>query len=360
MGKRVVVAMSGGVDSSVSAALLQEQGYEVTGISLQLYDPVPRGDSCRNKTCCSLDDVLDAGRVANKLGIPFEVLDLRKEFKQAVIDNFIAEYAAGRTPNPCVRCNDLIKFDLLLERAVAMGADYLATGHYVRVTGDPAVSSQLRTGLDPAKDQSYFLFSIRAAQLPRLLFPVGGLEKSRVRELAVSFQLPVAEKHESQEICFIPDNDYAGFLERNGLRQSPGEIVTVEGRVLGKHLGIHRYTIGQRKGLGIAWRQPLHVVALDTVRNRVVVAEASHLNSSRLTATSVNWIERPDTAVFTATCRIRYRHRPAPCRVTVLGADRFEVTFEQPQMSITPGQAAVLYDGDRVLGGGWIQEGDGE
>jgi tRNA-specific 2-thiouridylase len=218
----------------------------------------------------------------------------------------------------------------------------------------------LRTGLDPAKDQSYFLFSVRAAQLPRLLFPVGGLEKVRVRELAASFQLPVAEKHESQEICFIPDNDYAGFLERNGLRQSPGEIVTVEGKVLGRHLGIHRYTIGQRKGLGIAWRQPLHVVALDTVRNRVVVAEAPHLNRSGLTATSVNWIEQPDAEVFTAACRIRYRHRPAPCRVTVRGADRFEVVFDQPQMSITPGQAAVLYDGDRVLGGGWIQGEGGE
>lgn len=356
MSKRVVIAMSGGVDSSVSAALLQEQGYEVTGISLQLYDPLPRDGSCRSKTCCSLDDVLDAGRVAKKLGIPFEVLDLRAEFKRAVIDNFIAEYAAGRTPNPCIRCNDLIKFDLLLERSLAMGADYLATGHYVRVTRDPSGRCQLRTGLDPAKDQSYFLFSTKSSQLPRLLFPVGGFEKSRVRELAASFGLPTAQKHESQEICFIPDNDYAGFLERNGLAQMPGEIVTMDGTVLGRHLGVHRYTIGQRKGLGIAWRQPLHVVALDIEANRVVVAEAPHLNRRRLTATSANWIERPEAATFTAFCRIRYRHRPAPCTVTVHEDGSFEVEFEEPQMSITPGQAAVLYDGDQVLGGGWIRE----
>jgi tRNA-specific 2-thiouridylase len=355
MAKRVVIAMSGGVDSSVSAALLKEQGYDVIGVSLQLYDPLPRDASCRSKTCCSLDDVLDAGRVAKKLGIPFEVIDMRAEFKAAVIDNFIAEYAAGRTPNPCIRCNDLIKFDLLLKRATAMGADYLATGHYVRNTSDAAGRYQLRTGLDPVKDQSYFLFSLKAEQLPHILFPVGQLEKKQVRQLAADFGLPVADKHESQEICFIPDNDYAGFLERNGLRQCSGDIVLNDGTPVGRHQGVHRYTIGQRKGLGIAWKRPLHVVALDTEQNRVIVAEAEELACQNLTAINVNWLARPETDSFMATCRIRYRHTPAPCRVTVCGADSFEVRFTESQTAVTPGQAAVLYVGDRVVGGGWIR-----
>jgi tRNA-specific 2-thiouridylase len=293
--------------------------------------------------------------VAKKLDIPFEVIDMRAEFRQLVIENFIAEYAAGRTPNPCIRCNDLIKFDLLLEKARAMGAEYLATGHYVRITKDDG-GYQLRTGLDPAKDQSYFLFTLTREQLPQILFPVGMLEKGRVRELAASFGLPVAQKHESQEICFIPDNDYAGFLERNGLQQTPGEIVTRDGVVVGSHLGTHRYTIGQRKGLGIAWKHPLHVVDIDTGNNRVVVADVSELKQSSLTAGGANWIERPAGREFSASCRIRYRHTPAPCRVVLRSDDCFEVLFEQPQSAVTPGQAAVLYQGDRVIGGGWIQD----
>ncbi|HIJ96272.1 MAG TPA: tRNA 2-thiouridine(34) synthase MnmA [Desulfuromonadales bacterium] len=353
--RRVVIAMSGGVDSSVSAALLKEQGYDVTGVSIQLYDPVAREEGCRSKTCCSLDDVLDAGRVAKKLGIPFEVLDLRAEFKQIVIDYFIAEYAAGRTPNPCIRCNDLIKFDLLLKKAHEMGAGLLATGHYVRVTQGDDGLCQLRTGLDPGKDQSYFLFTLSQQQLSQTLFPVGELEKKQVRELAASFGLSVAHKHESQEICFIPDNDYAGFLERNGVQPSAGDIVTLDGRIIGHHSGIHRYTVGQRKGLGIAWEHPLHVVQIDSCNNRVVVAEASELKRLQLTAGGASWIQQPKSSEFSATCRIRYRHTPAPCRVVLLEAGRFEVHFEQPQTSVTPGQAAVLYDGDAVLGGGWIE-----
>ncbi|MEI6205886.1 MAG: tRNA 2-thiouridine(34) synthase MnmA [Desulfuromonadales bacterium] len=355
MSRRVVVAMSGGVDSSVSAALLKEQGYDVTGVSLQLYDPVRREPGCTIKTCCSLDDVLDAGRVAKKLGIPFEVIDLRAEFKKMVIDYFIAEYAAGRTPNPCIRCNDLIKFELLLNRALAMGADFLATGHYVRVTQDEPGTCQLRTGLDPAKDQSYFLFTLNQSQLSKIMFPVGMLEKRRVREIASSFGLPVAQKHESQEICFIPDNDYIGFLERNGIVQHEGDVVTTGGEIAGRHKGIHRHTVGQRKGLGIAWRHPLHVVALDREQNRVVVGASHELLRPGLTAQHVTWIEQPTIPEFRASCRIRYRHRPTPCQVTLLACGRFSAVFEEPQMAVTPGQAAVLYDGDRVLGGGWIE-----
>jgi len=347
--------MSGGVDSSVSAALLKEQGYEVTGVSLQLYDPIPKEPGCRVKTCCSLDDVMDAARVARKLGIPFEVLDMRAEFKRLVIDYFIAEYAAGRTPNPCTRCNELIKFDLLLDKAKELGADLLATGHYARTASDGSGGKLLMTGLDPAKDQSYFLFALTREQLERVLFPVGMLEKTAVRKLAAEFGLPVAQKHESQEICFIPDNDYVSFLEGHGVGQKPGDIVTNDGTVVGRHSGVHRYTVGQRKGLGIAWKHPLHVRAIDTDMNRVVVGGREELEALSLTAARATWNAAPRVDEFRATCRIRYRHKPAPCTVTVLPGNRFEARFDEPQTSVTPGQAAVIYDGERVLGGGWIE-----
>ena len=353
--KRVVIAMSGGVDSSVSAALLKEHGYQVTGVSMQLYDPTPREPDGVNKTCCSLNSVLDAGLVAKKLGIPFEVIDLRAEFKELVIDYFIAEYAAGRTPNPCIRCNNLVKFGLLLKKAKEMGADLLATGHYARTEVDESGRKMLLTGLDPAKDQSYFLFTLTPEQLDQVLFPVGTLEKSIVRKLAAEFNLPVAEKHESQEICFIPDNDYVRFLEEQGVMQSSGEIVTDDGTVIGRHSGLHRYTVGQRKGLGIAWKHPLHVVKLDKELNRLVVGGRDELSSNSLTAMSAIWHCPPAAGEFRSACRIRYRHQPAPCRVVILADQRFEVHFDSPQTSVTPGQAAVLYDGERVLGGGWIE-----
>ncbi|MFZ4859501.1 MAG: tRNA 2-thiouridine(34) synthase MnmA [Desulfuromonadaceae bacterium] len=353
--KSVVIAMSGGVDSSVSAALLKEQGYDVIGVSLQLYDPIPKEPGCRVKTCCSLDDVLDAGRVAKKLGIPFEVIDMRAEFKEQVIDYFIAEYAAGRTPNPCIRCNELIKFDQLLKKAQEMGAELLATGHYARIAEEDDGRKRLLTGLDPLKDQSYFLFTLTQEQLRRVIFPVGMLEKPEVRRLAAKFNLPVAQKHESQEICFIPDNDYVKFLESHGVEQQSGDIVTGDGTVIGRHSGLHRYTVGQRKGLGIAWKQPLHVSAIDTEQNRVVVGERHKLERSRLTAERATWSIAPVATEFRAACRIRYRHTPAPCRVVILEENRFEVYFDTPQISVTPGQAAVLYDREVVLGGGWIE-----
>lgn len=353
--KRVVIAMSGGVDSSVSAALLKEQGYDVTGISLQLYDPIAREPGCTIKTCCSLDDVLDAGRVAKKLGIPFEVVDMRAEFKELVIDYFIAEYASGRTPNPCIRCNDLIKFDLLLHKARELGADLLATGHYARVEQDADGTFCLKTGLDPGKDQSYFLFTLTQRRLSRIVFPVGMLEKSAVRRLASAYALPVAQKHESQEICFIPDNDYVKFLEGHGVSRSDGDIVTSDGTVVGRHTGTHQYTIGQRKGMGIAWKHPLHVVALDMELNRVVVGGREELYHHSLSAGNATWGVPPAATEFRAFCKIRYRHQPAPCSVKLHDENRFEVRFDVPQMSVTPGQAAVLYDGERVLGGGWIE-----
>ena len=299
---------------------------------------------------------MDAARVAKKLGIPFEVLDLRKEFRELVVADFITEYAAGRTPNPCIRCNERIKFELLLEKAREMGAERLATGHYARIGQDSVGSQYLLAGNDPLKDQSYFLFTLSAGQLGRVLFPVGALEKPAVRGLASRYGLPVAEKHESQEICFIPDNDYIRFLADNGVQQLPGEVIGPDGSVIGRHGGVHRFTVGQRKGLGIAWKSPLHVISLDPANNRVYVGSSEELFRSGLTAGNATWAETRLPGEFRAECRIRYRHTPASCRVMILPDQRFSVNFDEPQKSITPGQAAVLYDGQRVLGGGWIEE----
>lgn len=354
--KRILVAMSGGVDSSVTAALLKDQGHEVTGVSLQLYER-PESVLPGGKTCCSLTDVMDAARVAKRIGIPFEVIDLRKRFQELVIDDFMTEYAAGRTPNPCARCNERIKFGILLEMTSSLGADYLATGHYARIEPDAAGRYQLLKGDDPAKDQSYFLFGMNQEQLSRTLFPVGNMEKRETRELAAKFNLPVAQKHESQEICFIPDNDYVRFLQESGIAPSPGDIVDRSGRKLGSHDGIHNYTVGQRRGLGIAWPEPLYVTAIEKESSRVVVGPRPELEVGGLLAAQTTWTDRPLSGPFHGACRIRYRQKPVPCTAE-LGEDGvLKVQFAEPQQAVTPGQAVVLYDGDRVVGGGWITEG---
>jgi len=357
-GKRVVVAMSGGVDSSVTAALLKEQGAEVIGMTMQIWDyagfTAEHGETFG--TCCSLDDVYDARRVAESLAIPFYVVNFEKDFQQQVIDRFCDDYFAGRTPNPCVLCNQVLKFELLLRRARELEADGLATGHYARIVEEDGRFA-LRKGLDPQKDQSYFLFTLNQEQMGRVLFPLGGMTKEEVRGHAARFNLRVAEKAESQDICFVPDCDYVRFLEdERGKGQRDGEIVHVSGQVLGRHFGTYRYTIGQRRGLGIAWPQPLFVVGIDAENRRVLVGEQEYLQRRELSLHGINWSsgETPDGA-FGARCRIRYRHQEVPAVITPLPGDRALVVFDEPQRGVTPGQAAVFYEGDRVIGGGWIE-----
>jgi tRNA-specific 2-thiouridylase len=352
--KRILVAMSGGVDSSVTAALLKEQGHDVIGVSLQLYER-PESTPSGGKTCCSLTDVMDAARVAKRLGIPFEVIDLRERFKELVIDNFTAEYAAGRTPNPCARCNERIKFGLLLEMAASFGAELLATGHYARIEKDGEGFYRLLKGLDPGKDQSYFLFGMNQEQLSRIIFPVGNLEKRVVREHAARFNLPVAQKQESQEICFIPDNDYVRFLEESGVRPEGGDIVDRSGNRLGSHNGIHKYTIGQRRGLGIAWKEPLYVTAIDGGKSQVVVGPDEELKTAGLVAGELTWTGKPISGTFNGSCSIRYRMQPVPCSARLVEDGRMQVDFGTPQRAVTPGQAVVLYQGEKVIGGGWIE-----
>ncbi len=355
--RRMVVAMSGGVDSSVAAALLAEQGHEVIGLTMQIWDystfTADHGETFG--TCCSLDDVHDARRVAETIGIPFYVVNFEKAFQQQVIDRFCDDYFSGRTPNPCVLCNQRLKFELLLRRARELEADWLATGHYARIT-EEGEGYSLRKGLDFSKDQSYFLFTLDQEQMRRVRFPLGDLTKDQVRSHATRFNLPVAEKAESQDICFVPDGDYVRFLEtERGPGRMNGEIVHVAtGKVLGAHLGTYRYTIGQRRGLGIAWPQPLFVVGIDAETRRVLVGEKEHLAVHSLIAHDVVWGAEVPNAPFRAACRIRYRHQEVPAIIEPLIGGQVRVSFDQPQYGVTPGQAAVFYAGEKVLGGGWI------
>ena len=344
---KIAVAMSGGVDSSVTAALLKQQGHEVVGITMRLFEPHTTGSGSAAH---------DAGVVAAHLDIPHHVVDFEPDFRKLIINDFIKEYCSGQTPNPCVRCNRFIKFGLLLEAAHTHGADLLATGHYVRKTVDPDGTCHLRTARHIRKDQSYFLYTLSQERLAQLVFPLGEMEsKDEVRRLAREFGLPVAEKSDSQEVCFIPNDDYIAFLENSGgANNPPGDILHVNGTVIGRHQGTHRYTIGQRKGLGIAWSEPLFVVEIDAQRNAVIVGEVENVFASGLIAEEISWINPPPAEEFATACKIRYRHQPVPCRVRLLGEERCEVIFDEIQKAVTPGQSVVFYQGDEVLGGGRI------
>ena len=354
---RIVVAMSGGVDSSVAAALLAEQGHDVIGVSMQLYDQSDGQTSFGS--CCTIDDLNDARRVAAAINIPHYVVNFERHFDAHVVSNFVREYAAGRTPIPCAHCNSDLKFATLLDRARGFGADVVATGHYARVERDESTGRYLlKRGVDAAKDQSYFLFSLTQAQLARAAFPIGDRAKDAVRGYARARRLPVANKPDSQEICFVPDGDYATFIaEHMDTAPREGAVVDEDGRVLGAHAGIHRFTVGQRKGLGLsnATGAPLYVVALRPADDQVVVGPKASLERVSLTASGVNWIAAEPTDPMGVTAQIRHRHQPAPAVVRALPDSRAEVTFDAPQIAITPGQAVVFYERETVVGGGWIE-----
>ena len=356
---RVVVAMSGGVDSSLTAALLVRQGYDVIGATMQIWeDGIPDNNEEEHQGCCSLSAVSDARRVADKIGIPHYVLNFRKLFQDKVVDYFIDEYSAGRTPNPCIACNRHVKFDGFLTKALALDAQYVATGHYARIGFDAASGRYtLCKGVDKSKDQSYALYHLTQKTLQHFLMPLGEYTKVQTREMAREFDLAVADKPDSQEICFVPDDDYGAFLaERAPASLKPGRIVDTNGVVLGQHKGLPLYTVGQRKGLGIAAGKPLYVVALDYDKNEVVVGANSEVFAHSLIAGDLNFIsvdhlEKP----ITLQAKIRYHAPDATAHLTPRGDGTVEVHFDQPQRAITPGQSIVFYENDCVFGGGIIR-----
>jgi tRNA-specific 2-thiouridylase len=362
----IAVAMSGGVDSSVVAGMLHRAGDRVVGLTMQLWNQrrlptlAAAGPTGR---CCSIEDVYDARHVAQHLGIPYYVVNFEDAFERQVVKPFIDEYLAGRTPIPCTLCNNFIKFDQFLEMAEGVGAERIATGHYARISWNPDSGRwEMRRSADRAKDQTYFLFGLTQPQLSRTLFPLGGFEKTQVRELARELGIPTAEKPDSQEICFVPNGDYAAFIdayfEEQGIAPSEtrGELVTADGRVVGEHSGVHHFTVGQRRGLGIAAGEPLYVIATEPTTRRVVVGRNDALLRSGMRVKDVNWISMAaPSAPLRAEIKIRNKHLGAPATLRPVDDTSVEVLFDEPQRAVTPGQGAVFYSGELVLGGGWIE-----
>ena len=356
--KRVVVAMSGGVDSSLAGALLKKKGYDCVGLTFKTWPKEDCGSSL-DKACCSLAAITRARAVSERLKIPYYVLDTSERFKSDVIDYFVAEYSHGRTPNPCVVCNEKIKFGFLIEKADALGAGSVATGHFARKGYDKRRGRYLlKEGQDKKRDQSYFLFSLSQGQLARALFPLGGMTKEEVRIRARRMRLPVHDTVSSQDICFVQDMNYREYLiKKTSLRIEPGDVINADGKVLGRHKGIAHYTIGQRRGLGIAYKEPLYVTGIDTAKNAVIVGTKREVLKKSLVADRLNWISiKGVDKPIKVSAKIRYNHKKAPALVTPIGRDEVRVDFDFPQEAPTPGQAVVFYNKDIVVGGGWIKE----
>ena len=352
--QRVLVAMSGGVDSSVAAAILKEENYEVIGATMKIWPRELCGQE-KEKSCCSLKDIEDARKVCKNLGIRHYVFNLEADFKKNVIDYFADEYLSARTPNPCIVCNEKIKFGSLLKKAESLECGFIATGHYARIERNGFCG--LREAVDKAKDQSYVLFCLKSSQLKKTLLPIGGLKKDKVRDKAKELGLDVYDKPDSQEICFVPDDDYAGFIKRyRNIKPKTGNILDASGKVLGQHDGYWNFTIGQRRGLGIAAKNPLYVAEIRPKDNVIVAGESGSVKGKKFLAKNVNWLIKDLGETAELEVKIRYNHRKSPAFVKDVGANKAEVTFKESQNAITPGQAAVFYDGEYVAGGGWINK----